>query len=46
MGDIARAHNATAGRPLTVEHWGVLTHRRDADYERGRELVQSAAALP
>ena len=25
---------------------GVLTHERDDDYERGRELVESAASLP
>ena len=25
---------------------GVLTHERDDDYERGRELVESGAPLP
>ena len=116
VGDVAYAHNAAAGRPLRVEHWGealqqgavagavlagqdrewsnapgfwstiadhtlkyvawgdgydtvrldagadgaftawyrdaggacvgVLCHRRDADYERGRELVESGAPTP
>jgi 3-phenylpropionate/trans-cinnamate dioxygenase ferredoxin reductase component len=114
-GDLVRAHNASAGRPLAVEHWGealnmgeiagrnaagedrvwdvapgfwstigtrtlkyaawgdgfdearmdehahgaftvwygrdgvtvgVLTHGRDADYERGRSLVETGAPLP
>ena len=116
VGDVAFAHNAAAGRPLRVEHWGealthgavagavlagqdrrwdnapgfwssiadrtlkyvawgdgyatvrldagdddgftawygdedgtcvgVLCHRRDDDYERGRELVESGAPAP
>ncbi|HEX5911291.1 MAG TPA: FAD-dependent oxidoreductase [Thermoleophilaceae bacterium] len=116
VGDVAYAHNAAAGRPLPVEHWGealhqgavagavlagedrawanapgfwsaiadrtlkyvawgdgyssvrldagddggftawygdddgtcvgVLCHRRDDDYERGRELVESGAPTP
>ena len=31
IGDVARAHNAAAGRPLVVEHWGeALNHGRVA----------------
>lgn len=38
------AFTAWYGQEGTVV--GALTHERDADYERGRELVESAARLP
>jgi len=39
----ARSHRASGGRGgATV---GVLTHKRDKDYERGRERVAAGAPL-